>query len=46
MELLKLLIKETSDKIQKHGDKAHNEFLQKYPPEQARSLLVTKKKFD
>lgn len=46
LELLDLLIKEASEKIQKHSDKAHNAFLQKYTPQQARHLLVNHMKFD
>jgi len=45
LELFELLIEETSDKIQKHGDKAHNAFLQKYTPEQAKSFLINNMKF-
>lgn len=38
--LLDLLITEARIKIQKTGDKAHNTFLKKYTPEQAKSLLI------
>ena len=45
IELLNLLITKTTIKIQENGDKAHNAFLKKYTPEQAKSLLVANKKF-
>lgn len=45
IELLDLLIKEATIKIQKSGDKAHNAFLQKYTPRQAKSFLVNNIKF-
>ncbi|RQO64356.1 hypothetical protein DBR40_25805 [Pedobacter sp. KBW01] len=41
-DLVDLLIKEATIKIQKSGDKAHNAFLQKYTPEQAKCFLVNK----
>lgn len=44
--LLNLLITEATIKIQKNGDKAHNAFLKKYTPEQAKSLLVSNMKFE
>ncbi len=40
MKLLELLITEVTIKIQINGNKAHNAFLKKYTPEQAKSLLV------
>ena len=43
-ELLTLLIEEASVKIQKHGDKAHNAFLNRYTPEQAKCFLVNDRK--
>lgn len=46
IELLALLITEATTKIQKHGEKAHNAFLKKYPPEQAKSFLVNNMKFE
>ena len=45
IKLLGLLIKEATIKIQKSGDKAHNAFLKKYTPEQAKCLLVNNMKF-
>lgn len=46
IELLELLITEATIKIQKNGDKVHNAFLKKYPPEQARSFLINNMKFE
>lgn len=46
IELLELLITEVTTKIQKNGDKAHNAFLKKYTPEQAKSFLVNNMKFE
>nr|WP_121272491.1 hypothetical protein [Pedobacter schmidteae] len=45
IELLDLLIKEVTIKIQNSGDRAHNAFLKKYTPEQAKCLLVNNIKF-
>lgn len=46
IELLDLLTKEATIKIQNSGDKAHNAFLKKYTPEQAKFLLVNNIKFE
>lgn len=46
IELLDLLITETTIKIQKNGDKAHYAFLKNYSPEQAMSFLINNMKFD
>lgn len=46
IELLDLLITETTIKIQKNGDKAHNAFLKNYLPDQAMSFLVNNMKFE
>lgn len=45
IELLDLLITETTTKIQKNGDRAHNAFLKKYTPKQANSFLLSNMKF-
>jgi len=46
IDLLHLLITEATTKIQKNGEKAHNAFLKKYTPEQAKSFLVNNMKFE